>query len=213
MKKRTKRDIFKDPYPFNFLEIIAYDGKAEMPEEWNDDILDGIQYSLSSLSKLEQEIIRQRYEQRKNYAEIAIALSETKEKIHQFEKTAILKLQSPYHWNTIRYGIRGNMKIMADRAYKRGYEDGYRSGVHDERKGLVDQDGNPDPMRFPISDLRLSPRSLTALKKAGFTKLGEIAFLRSEEIEKIKYLGSSGKSEIAYALHRLGIDHTAWSGY
>ncbi len=213
--KKTKKMIINEPFPLNLLEMITY-GKekaSDVPKELSRDIINGINYALSRLSDREKNFLHLRYEKRKKYKEIAAHLKETEVSILKIEKEIFSKLQMPYLWNYMCYGILGNAERVAEQAYKRGFENGYRCGVQDERNGLVDEKGNYDPMKLPISNMRLPSKTLNCLKKAGFTYVGEIAALSRQKIETIKYLGPSGRSIIAYALYRLGMEHTEWACY
>lgn len=140
-------------------------------------------------------------------------MGKTKEEVQEQEKHIFLRLRKSYRWNYMCYGIIGNTEIMMDFAYKRGYEEGYRAGIHDERSGVIGEDDKIDPMKQSIADLRMSLRPFNCLKKAGFNTIGEIAVLDCDSIEKIEKLGAKGKCEIANALNRLGIYKTEWSRY
>ena len=78
--KKTKRMIFKDPFPLNFLEMLVYETNLDLPEEITNDIRSGMKFALSSLSSQERDLIRYRYQYNKTHAEIASLLSREKRK-------------------------------------------------------------------------------------------------------------------------------------
>ncbi|MBQ7035840.1 MAG: hypothetical protein IJN34_08920 [Clostridia bacterium] len=212
-----KKDLLKEPYPINLIKTAAYNRELDVPEALSIDILAGVQYVLSLLDERQQEVLRQRYQERKSYAKIAESFSVTKERICQLEYQAFVKLRKPYNWNFLQYGVWGYMEHLYKEAYQCGYNEGYtlgyRSGVHDERIGILGEGDKPDPMKQPIVELHLSVRALNCLRNAGFTTLGEICALDLEQIQKIKSLGITGRMDVAGALHRLGIRHTDWEKY
>lgn len=208
-----KKTASKDPYPLNLLKEVIIKQGVELPESITYDILAGVQYALGALTDREQQIIHLRYEERKSFAKIAEILSETKESICEQEHFALFKLRKSHWWNYMYYGIAGYMQRMEEFSYQKGYEVGYRAGVYDERSGVVGKDAALEPMKQPITKLRMSIRPYNCLKKAGINTVGEVLALDCSGIERIAGLGPVGRCEIANALKRLGIHDTEWSRY
>ncbi len=212
-----KREYLYEPYPLNFLKTIAINWNFDVPTEITNDIAAGVQYVISTLSDKGQKVIYYRYQERKTYEEIAEIMSLSIERIRQIEYNALHKLQKPYRWNIMQYGVIGYTQKMSDLSYERGYNEGYtvgyHSGVHNAGDGVEKNLLLLDCLKQPIEQLNLSVRSFNCLKRSGYNTVGEVSRLDNESIQQIKSLKKNNKNEIANVLENLGINHTAWSIY
>ncbi len=135
-----KKDLLKEPYPINLIKTVAYNRDLDIPEGLSTDILKGVKYVLSLLDERQQEIIRQRYQERKTYAEIADTFLVTRARICQLEQQAFVKIRKPYNWSFVQYGVWGYIYKLYKNGYINGYKDGFMLGsrayLHkEEREG------------------------------------------------------------------------------
>ena len=97
--------------------------------------------------------------------------------------------------------------------YQKGYVTGYWDGVKDAVSGKVNDWQASDIANLPIKAMGISPRAYNCLVMCGCVQVKDVAALRSEEIMRMRNLGSKTASEIARWLTMQGILSSAWSEY
>ncbi len=104
-----------------------------------------------------------------------------------------------------------HIRKAKEKAYNKGYIDGYWRGVEDSKSG---REGTQTPdalLDCPIQFLNLSTRPFNSLDRAGYRRIRDIVQLSKGEIWKIRSLGSKGLCEIAWALWERGIRNSQWN--
>lgn len=196
----TKRECMKKEYPYNL--VLAVVNQIDVcTDMFPADILLSTQYALSALSPKEQNVIQQRYYERKTLVAIAESLDICYERVRQIEVRALRKLRDPAVFGFIQYGIAGFMQKKLHEqyhcAYNKGYIDGYMENIR----------------KLTLEKLNLPTRAYNCLIRAGYKTIGNIMDLGSEEILRIRYLGMAGKITVANQLQQYGIKQTAWDIY
>ncbi len=190
----NKRKILAEEYPRNLLlslaDISLYT-KGIPTEHITEDEKEGLAYSISTLSKQEQAILRMRFQERKTLREIGDLIGYTGERVRVLEQNALSWLLTPPYLDYIRYGKQGYAEILTQK----------------EDKGDQFND------KTPLDELGISRRSLNSLKKKGYVTVADILPLKEKEITSIRNLGSSSIIEIAETLTRIGAGTTAWSKF
>ncbi len=188
-----RRNIYKEgEYPHNLLAAIKEYTDLELPSELTPDMLDGIQYVLSLLPEKSQEVIYQRYQEKKPRTEIAKQFSVSAKSIKHIEDTALRALQRPQNLNCIKYGLEGYRQILK------------------KRQEALD---NTPVTKFSIGRLGLTTLAYNRLIAAGCKLIGDVAALSDAEIMNIRNLGAKSRSEIAAALQDNGVFNTEWDKY
>ena len=67
LKPKTRNQYKIGEYPYNLLSTIVNESvwETNLPDEFTDDHLDGLEYAITQLNIREQEIIKQRYMEKK----------------------------------------------------------------------------------------------------------------------------------------------------
>jgi len=216
MEQKKEANIL-ETYPYNLLVAIKGLAEREIPVVLTEDHWAGLHYVLSLLEERERGILLQRYEEGKSRSAIAEDFDITAERVRQVENKACRKLQRLPNWNYIYYGVAGYLRKIAtteyNRGYSRGYEEGYGDGVKDGTKGKERNYGTNELLNRPVEHLNLSMRAQNCLKLTNCKKIGDVVRLDEDEIRKMRQLGKVTANEIAQALKKLGIEHSAWDEY
>ena len=189
------RNIITQEYPKNLLLSMAamklYANELPL-ENITDDVLAGIEYSISTLTEQEQKVLQLRYRKRKSFRQIGEHLGVTRQRAFECERTALSKLLVPPRVTYIRHGKQGFEEIIAKR---------------DEAIQPTFQ----HQASIPLAELNLSARALNALQKRGFETVADIVSLTKKDISNIRNLGEGSILEIASTLEKIGTCNTAWS--
>lgn len=191
------RNIITQEYPKNLLLSMAamklYANELPL-ENITDDILAGIEYSISTLTEQEQKVLRLKYQERKSFSQIGEHLGVSRQRASECERTALSKLLIPPRVTYIRYGKQGFEEIIAKR---------------DE--AALQQPTFEHQASIPLAELNLSARALNALQKRGYETVADIVSLTKKDISNIRNLGDGSIFEIASTLEKIGTCNTAWS--
>jgi len=191
-----KREFLPLPYPQNLIITLA-DGLIDTFEV-TEDIQAGLDFALSTLTDVEREVLKLRYEDRLTYAQIGAVRERSKNGARDTETNAFRKLRRPPMIGYILYG-------------KKGFEE------KDYIFHWPWQDPPPKPeppssdvLKIPFEELDFSIRSFNNLRRAGYEFVGDIVNLTYEEIQAIPYLPPKNCNEIAWKLWHLGLKNTCW---
>lgn len=192
-KTVNRRNLYKEgTYPYNLLTAVKDGHDIEFPTELTADNLAGLEYVISKLPPNWQEIIRQRYEEKKTKTEIAKLFSVTGSSISGTEQRSLRILRHPRNVNIINLGLEGFRQFL--------------------RKNIEEIENTPITKR-PFYLLDLSTRTYNGLVSAGCRLVEEVAVLSEAEIMQIKKLGPKCRNEVAVALQKHGIVGTQWEKY
>ena len=75
------------------------------------------------------------------------------------------------------------------------------------------QCGSDEMLNQPIESLSLSVRAYNCLVAADCKRVGDVVRLSEEEIATMRHLGKVSANEVAQAIRRHGIEHSAWEKY
>lgn len=117
-------------FPYNeLLNRIPAKGRV-FPKNLTQDVCAGIMYAFSTLEEKEQQVLLLLCGDQLEYGAAARQMNLPKETILALEKEAIRKLRLPGRWDFICHGVRGFVRMRMgqerDKAYQRGFMDGYR---------------------------------------------------------------------------------------
>lgn len=107
-----------EKYPMNLLYAIG----NKIPDKVTADIRAGIEYAVSELSIIEQNVITVRFLEGKSETETAEIFNLSAQCIAEIEKEAINKLRQPNRYIYIEKGMRRYLADALALAYKNGYE-------------------------------------------------------------------------------------------
>lgn len=192
----NKRKLLPLPYPQNLI-LTLIDGLIESIEV-TPDMETGLEYALSTLTDIEREILKLRYEGRLTYDQIGEVRGRDGGGARQRESNAFRKLRRPPMIGYILYGKEGFAKM--DYIF------------HWPWKEPPPKKEPPDEKTYaiPFEELDLTVRSFNNLRRAGYEVVGDIVNLSYEEILKIPYLPRKNCNEIAWKLWHLGFEDTCW---
>lgn len=217
IEKTKDVPLSSDEYPLNLITAIIGQTKRSVPEPFTSDHWAGLQYVLSLLDEREQGILKQRYCEKLSRSVIAATYGITPERVRQIEVKACRKLQRVPNWNYIAYGVAGYLRKVTASEHSKGFTAGYRAGYQDGQKdaalGVQREYGSDEVMNQPVESLNLSVRAHNCLVAAHCKRVGDVVRLTAEEIATMRQLGKVSANEIAMAIKRHGIEHSAWEKY
>lgn len=217
IEKTKDIPLSSDEYPFNLIIAIIGQTKRSVPEPFSRDHRAGLQYVLSLLDERDQGILQQRYCEKLPRSVIAATYGITSERVRQIEVKACRKLQRVHNWNYIAYGVAGFLRKATAGEHSKGFTAGYRAGYQDGQKdaalGVRREYGSEEILNQPIESLNLSVRANNCLIAADCKRVGDVVRISEEEIATMRHLGKVSANEVAQAIRRHGIEHSAWEKY
>lgn len=189
---------FKEPYPRNLFLTLAEDKWFDIQIDVDNitaDMVEGLEYAISTLSPRDQKIIRMRYAQNMTFTAIGKEFDVTGERIRTVEHRALIRLHRPPLLGYIKYG-------------KVGYEE-LSAKVEEERKKRYDE----EKYQIRIINMDMPVRAQNRLIAKGYDIVKDIAELTEDEIIGIQYLGRKGIIDVANALEAIGVKGTVWSEF
>lgn len=206
-----------DEYPYNLISAIIGQTNRSIPAPFTADHWAGLRYVLSLLDEREQGVLKQRYCEKLPRSVIATSYGITSERVRQIEVKACRKLKRVPNWNYIAYGVAGYLRKVTASEHSKGFTAGYRAGYQDGQKdaalGVQHEYGSDEILNQPIESLNLSVRANNCLIAADCKRVGDVVRLSEEEIATMRHLGKVSANEIAQAIRRHGIEHSAWEKY
>jgi len=195
----SKQKFLKLPYPENLLMTLL-EGTVETIEV-TPDIQAGLDYALSMLTKVEQEVLKLRFQNRLTYAEIGEIRGKTDHAACGVENNAMRKLRHLSLRGYILYGKEG-FETMDCVFHHPG-----------EAPPLPKSEPDPKVLLIPFEDMDLSVRSFNSLRRAGYEVVGDIVNLTYEQITKIRSFPRKNCIEVAFMLSELGLKDTCWKDF
>lgn len=196
--KDRLRAAFKEPYPRNLFLTLAedrwYDIQIDI-DNVTSDMIEGLEYAISTLPPRDQKIIRMRYAEKMTFTAIGKEFDVTGERIRTVEHRALIRLHRPPLIGYIKYG-------------KLGYEE-HCAKIEEERKKRYDE----EKYQIRIINMDMPIRVQNRLIAKGYDIVMDIAKLTEKEILDIKYLGRKGIIDVATALEAIGVTDTVWSEF
>jgi len=198
-RSSNKRKLLQLPYPENLLMTLL-EGVVETIEV-TPDIQAGLDYALSTLTEVEQEVLQLRFQNRLTYAEIGEIRERSDHAACSTENNAMRKLP---HLSLRGYVLYG----------KEGFE-AMDCVFHHPGETPPTLKVEPDPKVLLISfeELDLSVRSFNSLRRAGYEFVGDIVNLTYEQITNIRSFPRKNCLEVAYKLKALGLKDTCWKDF
>lgn len=195
-RSSNKRKLLQLPYPENLLMTLL-DGIVESIDV-TPDRQAGLDYALSKLTEVEQEVLKLRFQERLTYAEIGKVRGKTGHSACGTENNAMRKLRRTTLRGYILYGKEG-FEAM-DCVWCSPGENPPPSSDTPDPKILV----------LPFEELDLSVGAFNTLRRAGYEFVGDIIDLSYDQILQIKHLSRKRIEEIAVKIRFLGVRNTAW---
>ena len=196
--KDRLRAAFKEPYPRNLFLTLAEDKWYDIQIDTNNvtsDMIEGLEYAISTLSPKDQKIIRMRYAEKMTFTAIGKEFDVTGERIRTVEHRALIRLRRPTLLGYIKYG-------------KVGYEERCAK-IEEEHKNKYDE----EKYQIRIINMDMPVRAQNRLIAKGYDIVKDIVELTEEEILGIQYLGRKGIIDVANALEGIGVTDTVWSEF
>lgn len=194
-----KRKLLLKPYPENLILTLMLGNMDAF--EVTPDIQVGLEYALSELTEVEQEVLLLRFQGHLTYEKIGEVRGRSSHGACGIENNAMRKLRHSSRLGYILYG-------------KEGFE--ARNCVfHFPWKEPPPEPKESDPkiLLVPFEELDLSIGSFNTLRRAGYEFVGDIVDLTYEQILQIKRLSRKNCMEIAENLRSIGLKHTAWKDF
>lgn len=198
-------------YPASLIKKIFRYDKHCLPEEISQDIVDGLNYAIATLSPREYFVILEKYKNKRRTATIAGIMGISESRVNQLVSRACSKLSYARRGNFIKYGIAGFVDYCEENAYKKGFNKGYEEGYGMAKVCAKIENAQVIHYKPTIENLELSNLAYAALCRAGIKTIEEC--VKCEEPNKIDRLGTDCAHEIAMALKRRGISGTEWDHY
>lgn len=199
MSKNRNYTLYKEgEYPYNLIASIVDESVRELdlPSNFTEDHLAGIEYAITLLEEREQTILRQRYLDKLTLTQISQNFKFSPNRASQIVHKILRKLRTPPLLIYIKYGIEGYKNKKAE------FEE------NEKKKSSTEK-----VMETNLHAIDLSVRSFNNLVRAGYEKVGDLVSLTEEDIQQIKHMGKKQLAEVAFKLHSLGLPHTAWKKY
>ena len=195
----NKRKLLQLPYPENLLMTLL-EGIVESIEV-TPDIQAGLEYALTKLTEVEQEVLKLRFQERLTYENIGKVRGKTGHSACGTENNAMRKLRRTTLRGYILYG-------------KEGFES-MDCVFHHPGEAPPPPKSEPDPkvLLIPFEELDLSVRSFNSLRRAGYEFVGDIVNLTYEQITKIRSFPRKNCIEVAFKLWELGLKDTCWKNF
>lgn len=192
----NKRKLLQLPYPENLLMTLL-EGIVDSIEV-TPDRQAGLDYALSKLTEVEQEVLKLRFQERLTYDEIGKVRGKTGHSACGTENNAMRKLRRTTLRGYILYG-------------KEGFE-AIDCVLCPSSENPPPRKDTPDPkvLDLPFEELDLSVGAFNTLRRAGYEFVGDIVDLSYDQILQINRLSRKRIEEIAAKLRFLGVRNTAW---
>lgn len=107
-----------EKYPMNLLYAIG----NKIPDKVTADIRAGIEYAISELGVIEQNIISERFLEGKSVTETAEKFNLSEQCIMEIEQEALRNLRLPERYIYIEKGMHCYIMSVYSYAYKKGYD-------------------------------------------------------------------------------------------
>ena len=211
--------IKENPYPLNLYYALNERCGNQLPQSPTEDNLQGLEIALTYLSPRMRDIMLYRYRDALSSTDIGLKFDLCSARISDLLKTALRKLSSRRSLEIITRGLHGYIDyqiqsnvdekeaVIEQRAYKKGYEEGYADALNDKEAQI--REYHP-ASKISIEAMDLPIRPYNCLIKFGCKTVYDVLNLSSFDILKIKSLGRYGRREIALALERMGYVNDAW---
>lgn len=194
-----KRKLLVKPYPENLILTLLLGNMDTF--DVTTDIQEGLDYALSELTEVEQEVLKLRFQERLTYEKIGALRGRSNHGACAVENNAMRKLRHSSRLGYVLYG-------------KKGFE-AMDCVFHFPWEAPPPKKEAPDPklLLTPFEELDLSIGSFNNLRRAGYEFVGDIVDLTYEQILQIKRLSKKNCMEIAVKLQSIGLEHTAWKDF
>ena len=192
----NKRKLLQLPYPENLLMTLL-EGIVETIDV-TPDRQAGLDYALSKLTEVEQEVLKLRFQERLTYDEIGKVRGKTGHSACGTENNAMRKLRRTTLRGYILYGKEG-FEAMDCVFYPTGEIPPSRTDTP-----------APNVLARPLEELDLSVGAFNTLRRAGYEFVGDIVDLSYDQILQINRLSRKRIEEVAAKLRFLGVRNTAW---
>ena len=209
-----------DEYPKNLLAHIYSSefGLDASAVKFSEDVEAVLDYLFSTLGERTGEVLRMRYKGGKSLEQIGDAFSISRERARQIIVDAERRLRNPRRRLFLETGIAGMLREAKAEGHREAYEAELGevsrkldrlfkivvaiSGNVSLKDPLVVQEGSlPENWReLPIDTLCLSTRSYNGLRRAGISRIGQLADCEDLEILSIRNLGVRSVQEIRTVL-------------
>lgn len=204
-------------YPFNLLQATVQNTKADIPMNMTEDRVRGLQYAMSTLEPREYEILMYRYNSGLTLSAIGEIYNLSADAVKQIESKAFRKLRTPSRWNYIKLGVAGywqqRKRQYYEQGYRMGYLDGYRIGCKDEKEGRTQKHKDNPVLDLIIENLEISNRAFQCLRRMGCSRIGDVVTKDYDSIVRTRNMGRKTMDEIARALQKKDLRHTAWDQF
>lgn len=213
------KKIKQHPYPRNLYNAVNERLEYTLPEEPSEDNLCGLEIALTYLTPRTRDIMLYRYRDCLTYTEIGTKFDLCGARIGDLVTRALRKLSARSSVEIINRGLHGyidyriktsveaNEAIITQKAYRKGYEEGYADAQNDREAKLRE---SHYASKIPIAEMDLPVRPYNCLIKAGYKTVYEVLHITTSDIIKINNLGRYGRREIALALDRMGYINDVW---
>ena len=192
----NKRKLLQLPYPENLLMTLL-EGIVETIDV-TPDRQAGLDYALSKLTEVEQEVLKLRFQERLTYDEIGKVRGKTGHSACGTENNAMRKLRRTTLRGYILYGKEGFEAIDCVL---------YPPGVNPPP---ATDTTDPQLLLLPFEKIDLSVGAFNTLRRAGYEFVGDIVDLSYDQILQINRLSRKRIEEIAVKLQYIGVRNTAW---
>ena len=199
-------------YPQNLINAIST--ITYKPKMITDDIIAGVNYAVSTLSLLEQDFLKLKFQYEKNLDDICNELCLPPDVIVELENRAIKKLRHPWVYKYILYGIVGYTLRKSIREFFNGYRLGYDDAKNDRESAYYSNENTYLSLETPrIETLGLNKGTINCLTRAGIQTIGDCLMLRMEDIREIRGLGPIRADEVARSLVNAHIFSYNWEQF
>lgn len=175
------------------MNLISTVCESDQITALTQDQLIGLQHALQSLTPREQDVIQQRFVERKTFSQIGAPYNISQDKIYIIYKRCLRKLKKPERLEQITLGYQKAQEENAKKATA------LRMADKQAFREAVEQINKPELLKMSIKELHLSVRVENRLFESQICTLESLWILLSrhpKDFQQIRGLGESGQKEI-----------------
>ena len=225
--RKIKTDYSKaKPENFEWPENIMTALGIALVDTPTPEQIKGVEHIIGLLKERERNILIKRYKEKQTLEAISKEMNISKQCVQMLVMHALRKLRLPERIHIAEEGIDAleecRRKKTKLKTLSKEYSEQIEKLIHDTTLFNLVLNGEPTEayvkelkekakqleidMKRDLSEMELTVVSYNALRRAGYSKIGDLAGITKEKLFKIRNIGTKSVKEITEALGKFGID-------